>query len=383
MPKAFFQTIYQDIKQSIESGLFSYQSLLMSENDLCHQYGCSRSTVRRALSELTAGGYVQPIQGKGVRVIWRPETDDDNMAFSMGGLESFHMCAERMGFKQSTEVRAFEHRIVDEACSRTTGFSVGTPIYYIDRVRSADDVPVSHEFSYLLESEAPGLTAQDAAGSLYSYIENLGTCIGIGKRTITVEDSISTPTASCSNTPKSAITRTFSPCARWRQDPTATTATATAASHQSGQRDNETPHPGIDCTAAPARRRIRQTQPSRKGKSNGSVRQVQEEERARRGTRPSGGCTLDDARARSQGARGGQSHRDVRGSRSRVLWEGLGQGLSHLAPGRHSGGSRGRSRDRRHGSRRGILLCRRCRDPRPHRYGHDLSRWQGLRRTRE
>lgn len=187
MPKAFFQTIYQDIKQSIESGLFSYQSLLMSENDLCHQYGCSRSTVRRALSELTAGGYVQPIQGKGVRVIWRPETDDDNMAFSMGGLESFHMCAERMGFKQSTEVRAFEHRIVDEACSRTTGFSVGTPIYYIDRVRSADDVPVSHEFSYLLESEAPGLTAQDAAGSLYSYIENLGTCIGIGKRTITVE----------------------------------------------------------------------------------------------------------------------------------------------------------------------------------------------------
>ena len=186
MPKSFFQTIYQDIKKNIENGLFSYQSLLMSENELCAQYGCSRSTVRRALSELSNDGYVQPIQGKGVRVIWWPETDD-NMSFSMGGLESFYMAAKRLGFSYRTVIRAFERREVDAACARTTGFAVGDCIFYIERVRLADDVPVSIERSYLLESEAPGLTKQDAEESLYAYIEGLGIGIGVGKRTITVE----------------------------------------------------------------------------------------------------------------------------------------------------------------------------------------------------
>lgn len=187
MPKSLFQDIYRDIRNDIEHGLYSYQSLLLSENEMCKQYGCSRSTVRRALAELARDGFVQPIQGKGVRVIWRPETDDQS-GYAMGGLESFCQTGERLGFEAVNLVRSFEVLTVDEHLAQVTGFAEGDEIYRINRVRFADKFPVSIETSYLLKSEAPDLTPEIAEKSLYRHLEeDLGIGIATGKRIITVE----------------------------------------------------------------------------------------------------------------------------------------------------------------------------------------------------
>ncbi|WP_233435106.1 GntR family transcriptional regulator [[Ruminococcus] lactaris] len=40
-------------KEKIESGEYSYQDLLPSENTMVTIYDCSRNTIRRAVSELT------------------------------------------------------------------------------------------------------------------------------------------------------------------------------------------------------------------------------------------------------------------------------------------------------------------------------------------
>ena len=72
MPRSKFGDIYRDLKTRIEDGEYPYQSLVPSENTLVSVYGCSRNTVRRALAGLIEAGYVQPIQGKGVRVLYRP-----------------------------------------------------------------------------------------------------------------------------------------------------------------------------------------------------------------------------------------------------------------------------------------------------------------------
>ena len=71
MPKSKFEQIYKDLKEKIESGDYAYQDLLPSENTMVSIYNCSRNTIRRALSELTEQGYVQPLHGKGVRVIYQ------------------------------------------------------------------------------------------------------------------------------------------------------------------------------------------------------------------------------------------------------------------------------------------------------------------------
>ena len=59
MPKAKYEGIYHSIKKRIEAQDYPYQSLLPSENTLIEEYACSRNTVRRALAELVADGYVQ------------------------------------------------------------------------------------------------------------------------------------------------------------------------------------------------------------------------------------------------------------------------------------------------------------------------------------
>lgn len=72
MPIAIYETIYKDLKQKIETDVFAYQELLPSENTLIQAYHCSRNTLRRAVSRLVADGYVQTMQGKGVRNIYQP-----------------------------------------------------------------------------------------------------------------------------------------------------------------------------------------------------------------------------------------------------------------------------------------------------------------------
>ena len=54
--------IYRSIKKRIEAQDYPYQSLLPSENTLIEEYDCSRNTVRRAIAELIADGYVQSMQ---------------------------------------------------------------------------------------------------------------------------------------------------------------------------------------------------------------------------------------------------------------------------------------------------------------------------------
>ena len=86
MPKSKYEDIYRNLKQKIESNEFASQALLPSENSLIQIYDCSRNTVRRALSRLVADGYVQTIQGKGVRNIYQPA---EKAAFTIGEIESF------------------------------------------------------------------------------------------------------------------------------------------------------------------------------------------------------------------------------------------------------------------------------------------------------
>ena len=69
MPKSKYESIYKDLKQKIEEEEYPYQELLPSENQLVQTYNCSRNTIRRAVSRLVTVGYVQTLQGKGVRNI--------------------------------------------------------------------------------------------------------------------------------------------------------------------------------------------------------------------------------------------------------------------------------------------------------------------------
>lgn len=185
MPKSKFEQIYKDLKEKIESGDYAYQDLLPSENTMVSIYNCSRNTIRRALSELTEQGYVQPLHGKGVRVIYQPI---DQAAFTIGGIESFKESAIRNHRKRHTEVIQFAEITADERLAAKTGFPVGSELYYLQRVRFLDGIALILDINMFLKSLVPNLTKEIAENSIYEYIENdLGMSIVTSKRKMTVE----------------------------------------------------------------------------------------------------------------------------------------------------------------------------------------------------
>ena len=185
MPRSKFGDIYRDLKYKIESGEYPYQSLVPSENTLVAVYGCSRNTVRRALAGLIEAGYVQPIQGKGVRVLYRPAA---KAPFTLGRMESFHDTAVRCRTHYETRVVHFSMTQTDNALAAASGFPARMDVYHVERVRIVEGRALILDVSYFLRSVVNTLTPEAAEQSIYAYLEKeLGIQIMTSKRTITVE----------------------------------------------------------------------------------------------------------------------------------------------------------------------------------------------------
>ena len=186
MPKAKYEPIYRSIREEIDSGKYSYGDFLPPESILTERFGCTRNTVRRALSILTAEGYVLPQHGRGVQVIYKP--DGNRSLFTVGGIESFAEANSRNRKTSVTTIKVFKKMTVNEKTSLKTGFDVGAEVWYIERVRNVEGKAIIFDTNYFLCSEAPGLTLEIAASSIYNYLENdLHMNITTSRRRVTAE----------------------------------------------------------------------------------------------------------------------------------------------------------------------------------------------------
>ena len=185
MPKSKYLNIYQNLKTKIETGEYEFQELLPSENQLILTYNCSRNTIRRAIGTLVTDGYVQTMQGKGVRNIFQPTLQT---SFTIGGIESFKESAVRNHQIPKTEVLCFAEIIADKKVSTKTGFAVGAELYYLQRLHYLDGKALILNHNYFLKDVVTNLTKEIAETSIYEYLENeLHVSIVTSKRMMTVE----------------------------------------------------------------------------------------------------------------------------------------------------------------------------------------------------
>lgn len=183
--KSIYFEIYEDLRDRIEAGEFAFQQFIPSEAVLVDEYECSHNTLRKALSVLRLHGYVQPIQGKGVLVIWQP---DRHAQFVLGDIESFKEAAERNNINAVTRVRSFSEIVADAHVARSTGFSVGEQLYRVERVRVINGSALIYDINYFLKSAVPGLTPEIVERSIYEYLEDvLGMRITTSRKTVKVE----------------------------------------------------------------------------------------------------------------------------------------------------------------------------------------------------
>ena len=183
--KSIYYEIFESLRNRIEEGEFVAGSFIPSEAVLVEEYECSHNTLRKALSVLRLHGYVQPIQGKGVKVIWR---GDHRTRFLLGGIESFAEAAARTGVRATTEVASFELLEADAQLAQVSGFAPGELVYRVERVRRLNGQALIYDINYFLASVVRDLSPQIVEDSVYLYLENtLGVQVTTSQRTIQVE----------------------------------------------------------------------------------------------------------------------------------------------------------------------------------------------------
>ncbi len=188
--QAAYDAIYLQLRSLIENGTYPYRSLLPSESVLVSQYGCAHNTVRKSLSMLAADGYVQPVHGKGVRVIYFPETNSplQSQCFLSTEIESFREAMQRIGIgNTTTKVLTMQECVADDS-PLLAPYAKGTPLVNVERIRIYEGQALSRESNFLRADIVEGMTKADAEYSVYHYIrsvrgEKLVTC----KRCIAIE----------------------------------------------------------------------------------------------------------------------------------------------------------------------------------------------------
>ena len=146
-----YSQLMKELKEQIQNGKYKPGDQIPTEIQLSEMYQVSRITVRRTIEELCAQGVLVKRQGKGTFVeapkIYRKIEKDNNMSFSAA--------CRANGRKPSSHILSC---IVMKAENWQNDFlklSEDKRLYHIERVLSADDLPIIYEHIYIPVSRVP------------------------------------------------------------------------------------------------------------------------------------------------------------------------------------------------------------------------------------
>ncbi len=177
-----YRYVYTEIKQKIKNGSYKVGSLLPTESELEKLFGVSRTTVRKAISLLSAEGYLNVRQGKGTTVLDISTTQNLNTITSV--TESLQL----KGCTVTTQGMCIERIQAPAFLSEIMQIPSDAEVYHIQRVQLADGVPISIMENFLKASLFPDLGQYvNRFIGLYSLLER--------KYNIIMKDATETITA--------------------------------------------------------------------------------------------------------------------------------------------------------------------------------------------
>lgn len=167
MKKNRYFEIYEYLKNKILKGEFLSGEKIPSENELKTFFQVSRNTVRRAIDILASEGLLSSVHGKGVFVL-----EKSPLTFQLGGTQSFKEVSKKNNLTYITTIPIFEILTVDDFLEKKTGFSKGTEVFHLVRVRKIDKENVILDENFFLKEVAEGLTVSISIDSIYNFLEN-------------------------------------------------------------------------------------------------------------------------------------------------------------------------------------------------------------------
>ena len=167
------QPVYQQLS-TILKAIIAQEGLapgdrFLSERELCSRYDVSRATANKAICSLVAEGILVYKKGVGTFLADKP------LHYDLSRLISFTAKAEEAGKIPATKVLIFDTVTAGDLPGTVLAAlkpESGEPIYYFERLRYADSIPVIYEKRYLRSNLIPSLDAAQVSRSLYTLIEN-------------------------------------------------------------------------------------------------------------------------------------------------------------------------------------------------------------------
>jgi len=170
-----YQQLNRILRQLIGSE-FKIGDKFLTEREIGERFSVSRVTANKALSNLVSEGLLAFRKGVGTFV------QGTVLDLDLRALVSFTEKSRAAGKQPSTAVARFDTLPAHTAGAdipERLGCAADDTVYYMERVRCANDVPVILERRHVLARHCPGLSKSDVAGSLYSlWTEKFGLEIG-------------------------------------------------------------------------------------------------------------------------------------------------------------------------------------------------------------
>lgn len=135
-PIPIYHQIALQLEEAITGGSIAKGDFLPSEVELAERWGISRPTARRAIQELVEKGLLVRKRGVGTHVV------NDQLRRSMK-LSSLYEDLATAGRKPTTTVRRWQKQVADADVADALDISLGSPVMYLERVRSAGGQPLA------------------------------------------------------------------------------------------------------------------------------------------------------------------------------------------------------------------------------------------------
>src|SRR5699024_9579210 len=138
-----YKQIANKIKDDILSANLSHGDAIPTESKLTQTYGASRVTIRQAIKLLVEEGMLYKVQGSGTYI------SHDKIEHNISKLQGFTEEMDLLQNNPSNKILAFELTNSPKKVSKVLKLAKEEQVYYVKRLRLADDEPLVLEESYL------------------------------------------------------------------------------------------------------------------------------------------------------------------------------------------------------------------------------------------
>ncbi|MDX2236824.1 MAG: GntR family transcriptional regulator [Hyphomonadaceae bacterium] len=169
-PTPLYHQVYLALRERIRSGVYPTGSLLPGEQELVRVMGVSRITVKRALNELAAGGFVARHRGRGTSVTFNAAAP-----VVKGSFENLFESLKLMGLGTEVELLDVAEVDADDALADLMGLEPGAPLQRAVRLRKIEGAPFSYLVTHVPADIARRFpTAELAKTPLLELLERAG-----------------------------------------------------------------------------------------------------------------------------------------------------------------------------------------------------------------